>query len=206
MKAELFESIFNEEMNTAYAVKVPVTKEGKVKTWAKILIALSYLGGTASAKEVYKMVYGKEREGSSQNGPFAAVTREGYMTYDASDKKLHLTSKGEKLIDEYDLLRFDPATDFGPNPDADFDGTGDGGDGRGVVGGVGAGASESRGNLSDERKYELYNRLVDIFNDINQDGSYDSMEQIITDALDSSDFASDFIARLGKRIASSFGM
>lgn len=206
MKEELFESIFNEEMNTAYAVKEPVTKEGKVKNWAKILIALSYLGGTASAKEVYKMVYGKEREGSSQNGPFAAVTREGYMTYDASDKKLHLTSKGEELIDEYNLLRFDPATDFNPNPDASFDGTGDGGDGRGVEGGVGDGASESRGNLSDERKYDLYNRLIDIFNDINQDGDYDSMEQVITDALDSSDFASDFIARLGKRIASSFGM
>jgi hypothetical protein len=206
MKEELFESIFNEEMNTAYAVKVPVTKEGKVKTWAKILIALSYLGGTASAKEVYKMVYGKEREGSSQNGPFAAVTREGYMTYDAGDKKLHLTSKGEELIDEYNLLRFDPATDFNPNPDASFDGTGDGGNGHGVEGGVGAGASESHGNLSDERKYDLYNRLIDIFNDINQDGDYDSMEQIITDALDSSDFASNFIARLGKRIASSFGM
>lgn len=170
------------------------------------MIALSYLGGTASAKEVYKMIYGKEREGSSQNGPFAAVTREGYMTYDASDKKLHLTSKGEELIDEYDLLRFDPATDFSPNPDASFDGTGDGGDGRGVAGGAGAGASESRGNLSDEQKYDLYNRLIDVFNDINQDGDYDSMEQVITDALDSSDFASDFIARLGKRIASSFGM
>lgn len=206
MKAELFESIFNEEMNTAYAVKVPVTKEGKVKTWAKILIALSYLGGTASAKEVYKMVYGKEREGHSQNGPFAAVTREGYMTYDASDKKLHLTSKGEELIDKYNLLRFDPATDINPNTDASFGRTGDGGDGRGVVGGVGAGASESHGNLSDEQKYDLYNRLIDIFNEINQDGDYDSMEQIITDALDSSDFASDFIARLGKRIASSFGM
>ena len=78
------------------------------------------------------------------------------------------------------------------------------GDGRGVEGGVGAGASESRGNLSDERKYDLYSRLIDIFNDINQDGDYDSMGQIITDALDSSDFASNFIARLGKRIASSF--
>lgn len=90
--------------------------------------------------------------------------------------------------------------------DASFDGTGDGGDGRGVEGGVGAGASESRGNLSDEQKYVLYNRLVDIFSEINQDGDYDSMEQIITDALDSSDFASNFIARLGKRISSSFGM
>lgn len=87
-----------------------------------------------------------------------------------------------------------------------FDGTGDGSGGRGIAGGIGAGASESRGNLSDEQKYDLYNRLIDIFNEINQDGSYDSMEQIITDALDSSDFASDFIASLGKRIASSFGM
>ena len=90
--------------------------------------------------------------------------------------------------------------------DASFGGTGDGNVGRGVVGGVGAGASESHGNLSDEQKYDLYNRLIDIFNEINQDGDYDSMEQIITDALDSSDFASDFIAHLGKRIASSFGM
>ena len=90
--------------------------------------------------------------------------------------------------------------------DASFGGTGDGNVGRGVVGSVGAGASESHGNLSDEQKYDLYNRLIDIFNEINQDGDYDSMEQIITDALDSSDFASDFIARLGKRIASSFGM
>ena len=185
METELFESILNEEMNTAYAVKVPVTKEGKVKNWAKILIALSYLGGTASAKDVYKMVYGKEREGSSQNGPFAAITREGYVTYDAGDKKLHLTSKGEKLIDEYDLLRFDPATDFGPNPDASVD--------------------ETSGNLSDEQKYELYNRLIDIFNEINQDGSYKSMETTITDALASSDFSSEFIAQLGKSIVSSFG-
>lgn len=35
MKEELFESIFNEEMNTAYAVKDPVTKEGKVKKLGK---------------------------------------------------------------------------------------------------------------------------------------------------------------------------
>ena len=83
---------------------------------------------------------------------------------------------------------------------------GNGGDGRGVEGGIGAGASESRGNLSDEQKYDLYNRLIDILNEINQDGDYDSMEQIIIDALDSSDFASDFIASLGKRIANSFRM
>lgn len=95
---------------------------------------------------------------------------------------------------------------FKEDADASFDGTGDSGDGRGVEGGVGAGASESRGNLSDEQKYVLYNRLVDIFNEINQDGDYDSMEQIITDALDSSDFASNFIGRLGKRISSAFGM
>lgn len=61
------------------------------------------------------------------------------------------------------------------------------------------------GNCSEERLLELYRLLIEVFNDINQDGDYDDMGRIVMDALHDSDFSTNFIIYLGKKIKSQFG-
>lgn len=60
------------------------------------------------------------------------------------------------------------------------------------------------GNCSEERLLELYRLLIEVFNDINQDGDYDDMGRIIMDALHDSDFSTNFIIYLGKKIRNQF--
>lgn len=65
-------------------------------------------------------------------------------------------------------------------------------------------SSLKEGNCSEERLLELYRLLIEVFNDINQDGDYDDMGRIIMDALHDSDFSTNFIIYLGKKIRSQF--
>ncbi len=65
---------------------------------------------------------------------------------------------------------------------------------------------EPKGNCSKEHLDELSSHLTDIFNEIEQDGSYSSMAETIVDALLNSRFSSRFVAHLGKRLTDYFGM
>lgn len=61
------------------------------------------------------------------------------------------------------------------------------------------------GNCSEERLLELSKELTGVFNEIEQDGDYESMSQVIVNALNDSEFSYNFIIHLGKTLKDEFG-
>lgn len=64
--------------------------------------------------------------------------------------------------------------------------------------------NEGCGNCSEERLAELYRKLLETFDDLDQDGDYESMSRVILDALHDSNFSTNFLICLGKKFASRF--
>ena len=60
------------------------------------------------------------------------------------------------------------------------------------------------GNCSEERLLELCEELTNLFNEIEQDGDYESMSQVIVNALNDSRFSCNFIIHLGKTLKDMF--
>lgn len=60
------------------------------------------------------------------------------------------------------------------------------------------------GNCSEERLLELSKELTEVFNEIEQDGDYESMSQVIVNALNDSEFSYNFIIHLGKTLKDEF--